>query len=69
MAWILHCCGCGVGHRCGLDPLLPWLWGRPAGVAQVQLLAWERPYASGMVVKKNASDIDVLLSEKGYPVL
>ena len=26
--------GCGVGHRCGSDPELLWLWRRPAAVAK-----------------------------------
>ena len=38
---------CGVGHRCGLDPALLWLWYRPAATAPIQPLAWEPPYASG----------------------
>ena len=32
----------------GLSGLsLLWLWGRPATVAPISLLAWELPYASG----------------------
>jgi len=31
---------CGVGHRCGLDPVLLWLWYRPAATALIQPLAW-----------------------------
>ena len=31
----------GVGHRCGLDPVLLWLWRRPAAAALIQPLAWE----------------------------
>ena len=30
---------CGVGHKCGSDPALLWLWCRLAAV--VQTLAWE----------------------------
>ena len=41
---------CGVGHRCGLDPVL--LWCRPAAVALIPLLAWEPPYAVGAARKK-----------------
>ena len=43
---------CGVGHRRGSDPELLWLWRRPAGTAPIQLLAWEPPYAVGVVLKK-----------------
>ena len=31
---------CGVGRRHGLDPLLLWLWCRPAAVALIQPLGW-----------------------------
>ena len=35
----------GVGHRCGSDPMLLWLWCRPAAIAQIGPVAWEPPYA------------------------
>ena len=35
---------CGVGHRRGSDPVLLWLWLRPAAAAPIQPLAWELPY-------------------------
>ena len=38
---------CGVGHRCGSDPLRLWLWCRLAAVAPIRPLAWEPPYAAG----------------------
>ena len=38
---------CGVGHRCGLDPALLWLWRRPVATAPIGPLAWEPPYAAG----------------------
>ena len=44
----------GVGHRCGLDPLLLWLWCRPAAIALIEPLARELPYAVGVVLKKNS---------------
>ena len=31
---------CGVGRRHGLDPVLLWLWWRPAAVALIGPLAW-----------------------------
>ena len=43
---------CGVGHRHGLDPLVLWLWRRPAAAAPIRTLAWERPYALGAVLKR-----------------
>jgi len=38
---------CGVGHRCGSDPKLLWLWYRPVATALIRPLAWEPPYAMG----------------------
>ena len=43
---------CGVGHRCGLDPVLLWGWHRPAATAPIRPLAWESPYASGVALKR-----------------
>ena len=43
---------CGVGFRCGLDLVLPWLWCRPAAVALIQPPAWEPPYATGAALKR-----------------
>ena len=42
---------CGTGRRQGLDPVLLWLWHRPAAVALIQPLAWELPYAAGTALK------------------
>ena len=33
----------GVGRRRGSDPVLLWLWCRPAAVAPIRPLAWEPP--------------------------
>ena len=38
---------CGVGHRCGSDPALLWLWRRLAAAAPIRALAWEPPHAVG----------------------
>ena len=38
---------CGVGRRCGLDPMWLWLWCRPVATVLIQPLAWEPPYAVG----------------------
>ena len=43
---------CGVGHRPGSDPALLWLWYRPAATAPIRSLAWEPPYAAGVVLEK-----------------
>ena len=43
---------CGIGHRCGLDLELLWLWYRLAVAALIQPLAWELPYTMGVVLKR-----------------
>ena len=43
---------CGVGHRCGLDLVLLWMWCRPAATALIGPLAWEPPYALGTALKR-----------------
>ena len=43
---------CGVGRRHGWDPVLLWLWCRPAAVALIRPLAWEPPYASREALKR-----------------
>ena len=43
---------CAVGCRHGSDSALLWLWGRPAAVALIQPLAWVRPYAMGVALKR-----------------
>ena len=34
------------------DPMLLWLWCRPAVTAPIRSLAWELPYALGAALKK-----------------
>ena len=34
------------------DPVLLWLWCRPAAVALIGPLAWEPPYAVGVALKR-----------------
>ena len=43
---------CGVGRRCGSDPVLLWLWCRLVTIAPIRLLAWEPPYAAGAAPEK-----------------
>ena len=43
---------CDVGCRCSSDPTLLWLWCRPAATALIRPLAWEPPYAAGVVLEK-----------------
>jgi len=42
---------CGVGNRHGSDPVLLWLWCRPAATAPIRPLGWEPPYATGLALK------------------
>ena len=42
---------CGVSWRHSSDPVLLWLWHRPAAAALIQPLAWEPPYASDVALK------------------
>ena len=43
---------CGVGRRCDSDLAWLWLWCGPAATAPIPPLAWELPYAAGVVLKK-----------------
>ena len=43
---------CDVGHRGVSDPVLLWLWHRPAATALIGPLAWEPPYAAGTALEK-----------------
>ena len=50
---IRHCRElCGESCTCSSDPVLLWLWCRPAAPAPIQLLAGELPYAAGAALKK-----------------
>ena len=55
---------CGVGHKCGSDPVLLWLWHRLAATAQIRLLAWEPPHAEGVALKRQKKK--KVLYFKGY---
>ena len=46
----------GVGHRCGSDLALLWLWCRPVATAPIQLLAWEPPHAAGAAPQKQKTN-------------
>ena len=41
-----------IGHKCGSDLALLWLWCRPAAAVPIQPLAWELPYAAGVALKR-----------------
>ena len=42
----------GIGHRCGWDPALLWLWHRLEATAPIRPLAWEPLYATGAALEK-----------------
>ena len=42
---------CGVGHGCGLDLALLWLWHRPVATVLIQSLVWETPHGAGAALK------------------
>ena len=53
---------CGVGHRCGSNMALLWLWRRPAAVVPIRPLAWEPPYAADAALKnKNKQTKNILV--------
>ena len=43
---------CGIGRRCGLDPVLLWLWCRLAATALNGPLACEHPCAADIALEK-----------------
>ena len=43
---------CSVGHRCGSDPALLWLWHKPAATVPIGPLTWEPPYAGDSAALK-----------------
>ena len=43
---------CGIGRRCGSDPVLLWLLCRPVATAPIRSLVWEPPYAVGVALEK-----------------
>ena len=49
---------------CSLDPVLVWLWRRPAVAPLIRPLAWELPYAAGAALKRKKN---VLLSRLRLP--
>ena len=52
---------CGIDHRCGLDLALLWLWRRLVATALIGPLAWEPPYALGVVLERPKKKKKVIL--------
>ena len=62
---IQHCGECGVGHRCGSDPVL--LWHRLAAATLIQPPAWKLTYAKGVALKskkKKKKKIKIIKKKK-----
>ena len=62
---------CGVGHRSSLDPVLLWLWCRPAAVVLIRPLAWDpHMYATGAALKRRKTKkffkLKIKLSQLDY---
>ena len=47
---------CGVGHSLGSDPVLLWLWHRPAATAPIRPLTWEPPYVMGVALENTKKE-------------
>ena len=47
---------CGIGHKCGLNPVLLWLWHKPTATVPIRPLAREPPYAVGAALKKQKTN-------------
>ena len=60
---------CGVGHRRGSDPVLLWLWCRPAAVALIWPQAWEPPYAVSAALKRQKQIIKKLSNDSCSSIL
>ena len=64
----------GVGRRHGSDLALLWLWHRPAATSLIRPLAWEPPYAVGVVLKrqktkkKNMEGDRLAMATRGAPL-
>ena len=58
---------CGVGCRWGSDPVGLWLRCRPAAAAPIRPLAWERPYASGLALKRQKPNKQTIPKSKEAP--
>ena len=49
--WVKDVACIVIGQRGGSDPMLLWLWCRPAATAPIRPLAWDPPYATGAALK------------------
>ena len=56
----------GVCHSHHQDPVLLWLWHKPAATAPIQPLAWKPPYASGVALKRQKTKKKKKKKEKKF---
>ena len=59
----------GVGHRHSSEPVLLWLWCRPAAEALIGPLAWELPYAMHVALKRKNSKSSFLFTAVQHSTL
>ena len=50
---------CGVDRRRVLNPVLLWLWYRPAVTAPIGPLAWESPVVGAVLKKKKKKELEM----------
>ena len=57
---------CCLGLRFNLDPVLPWLWRRPAAAAPIRPLAQKFPYAANVAVKRKKKSYRIITPDMLY---
>ena len=60
---------CGVGCRHDSDPVLLWLWRRPAVVAPIRPLAWEQPYATRAALKRKKGKEKGVINDSIFKII
>ena len=59
----------GVGRRLSSDLVLLWLWCRPVATVEIQPLAWEPPYATGVAQKRQKLNKYKIKKPRGFCAL
>ena len=54
---------CGLGHRCGSDLVVLWLWYRLAAAALVQPLAWELACSADVALKGGGGERELTIAK------
>ena len=63
---VWHALSCSVGHRCGSDLVVLWLWHRLAAAAPIRPLAWQLPFAVAAALEKINKNKNNLIVRKTY---